>query len=410
MQKATPLYPLIDSAAIKGVVRHSGSAVQQAQQLLRSAHVDKIPPSFSSAQLAELCSLEVSQVQYLAKKGELPSGERPGSTRREWTLVEARSWVRALRSEKLRAPLLAAGVCIAMANFRAGVGKTTSAASLAQGLSLRGHKVLLVDLDPQGTLSALWGARPGADFGRDQALSALWGGAVQSILPAIGPTHWDGIDLMAAVSGLFSADLLLPLGQTTSADCIAWRLLDAALDEVREIYDVILIDTPSALSHLTVNALVAADGLLMPLPPTPLDLASSVQFWDQAMQVFDRLFATRGDDKKYYFLDVVLSKVDRSDPLAATVRDAIVGAYGSKVIPVEIPLFATTPATAHVTGTVYDPDSATAPAKTLKKPRDAYDQLVDYIERQVAGVWASNAEEMLRLQSKASAKPTAILT
>jgi chromosome partitioning protein len=400
MHKTNPLHPLIDIAALNAVSEHAAAVVQQVRTSMLAPEARKSPPTFNSAQLAELCSLEVSQVQYLAKKGDLPSGERPGSSRRQWSLIEARKWVRALKSDSLRDPKLAAGVCISVANFKGGVSKTTTAAALAQGLSLRGHKVLVIDTDPQGSLTTLFGIMPDTEVEEDQTILSLCAGEVDSILPAVRTTYWDGIDLVCGAPVLFNAEFLLPARQKSEPDFAFWRVLDSGLDEAREIYDVIIIDTPPSLSYITINALIAAEGIVMPLPPNALDFASSAQFWNLFTEVCGGLFRSRGDDKKYYFVDVVLSRVDRSDAVSTAVREWIINAYGSKVIPIEIPKTSIAATASAEFGTVYDMDSSSAQAKTLKRARDAYEQLVEYIELQVMGVWASNAEAMLKLRAK----------
>lgn len=132
----------------------------------------------------------------------------------------------------------------------------------------------------------------------------------------------------------------------------------------------------------------------MPLPPNALDFASSAQFWNLFTEVCGGLFRTHGEDKKFYFVDVVLSRVDRSDVVSQAVRQWIMNAYRGMVIPVEIPKTSIAATASAEFGTVYDMDQSSAQAKTLKRARDAYDQLVDYIEMQVAGIWASDAESM----------------
>jgi chromosome partitioning protein len=404
MQKTNPLYPLIDIATLDAISERASAVVRQVRTSMLAPESRKSPPTFTSAQLADLCGLEISQVQYLAKKGDLPSGSKPGSGRREWSLVEARQWVRSLKTSKLRDPKLAAGVCISVANFKGGVSKTTTTAALAQGLSLRGHKVLVIDTDPQGSLTTLFGVMPDTEVDEDQTILPLCAGETDSIMPAVRSTYWDGIDLVAAAPVLFNAEFLLPARQKNEPDFAFWRVLDAGLDEAREVYDVILVDTPPSLSYITINALIAAEGIVMPLPPNALDFASSAQFWSLFTEVCGGLFRSRGDDKKYYFVDVVLSRVDRSDAVSTAVREWIISAYGSKVLPIEIPKTSIAATASAEFGTVYDLDSSSAQAKTLKRARDAYDQLVEYIELQVMGVWASNAEAMLKLQAKVARK------
>ena len=400
MKKVPALPPEIDIAALMAVSDHAASVVQQVRSSMLAPEAKKSPPKFNSAQLAEMCELEKARVQYLAKKGDLPSGEVKGTLRREWTLSEAREWVRAHRSDNLRNPQLASGITITVANFKGGVSKTTTAATLAQGLSLRGHNVLVVDTDPQGSLTTLFGVLPDTEVEEEQTILPLCSGDANSIMPSIRSTYWEGIDLVAAAPVFFNAEFLLPARQRAEAGFSFWRVLDEGLEEARDKYDVIIIDTPPSLSYITINSLIAADGVVMPLPPNALDFASSCQFWNLFTEVCGGLFQSAGDDKKFHFVDVVLSRVDRADSVSAAVRQWIVNAYGDKVLPVEIPKTSIAATASAEFGTVYDMDGSSAQAKTLKRARDSYDQLVDYIESQILRVWAYGADVVEKVMSE----------
>ena len=390
--KQKAIHPHIDIEALSILVETSSNVIRQARSSMLAPESRKSPPTFNSGRLAELCGLEMSQVQYLAKKGGLPSGEREGSSRREWTLTEARQWVRHIKAESLRDPELSAAATITIANFKGGVSKTTTAAALAQGLSLLGHKVLVIDTDPQGSLTTLFGVLPDTEVEDDQTILPLCTGESDSIMSAVQPTYWDGIDLVAAAPILFNAEFLLPARQKTEPDFAFWRVLDAGLEEARNIYDVIIIDTPPSLSYITINALIAAEGVVMPLPPNALDFASSTQFWSLFTEVCSSLFKAREETKKFSFIDIVLSRVDRADLVSVDVREWIVAAYGAKVLPIEIPKTSIAATASIGFGTVYDLDASSAQAKTLKRARDAYDQLVNHIAAQVSGVWESDIE------------------
>lgn len=391
----------IGIAELMAVSENAAAVVAQVRTSMLAPEARKSPPKFNSAQLAELCSIEKTRLQYLAKKGELPSGDQEGASRREWTLVEAREWVRTLKSEGLRDPKVAAGAVITVANFKGGVSKTTTAAAIAQGLSLRGHRVLVIDTDPQGSLTTLFGVLPDTEVDEEQTILPLCAGDVDSVMPAIQRTYWDGIDLVAAAPVLFNAEFLLPSRQKSEKGFAFWRVLDEGLVQARDEYDVIIIDTPPSLSYITINALIAADGVIMPLPPNALDFASSAQFWNLFTEVCGGLFKAGGDDKKFSFVDVVLSRVDRADAVSAAVRQWIVSAYGSKVLPIEIPKTSIAASASAEFGTVYDMDASSVQAKTLKRARDAYDQLVDHIEMQVTDVWAHSAEVVRAVLHKA---------
>ena len=352
----------------------------------------KAAPVVSALQLAQMCEVDKAKVAYRLTRGDLPTGTMHGN-RREWTMSEAQEWVRSFRSEALR-PAGAAATTITVANFKGGVAKTTSAVTLAQGLSMRGHKVLLVDLDPQGSATTLFGVLPDAEVDAEHTAMLLFTGEQEDLSYSIRPTYWPGIDLVCAAPLLFGAEFALPARQTRDAGFEFWRVLDRGLDQARADYDAIIIDTPPALSYVTINALMAADGVIMPLPPSALDFASSSQFWDLFSDLCNQLVRARGQDKTFEFIDVLLSRVESSDAASTVVRQWVIEAYGDKVLPIEIPKTAVTATASAEFGTVYDLPRGAMNAKTFARARDAYDRMCELVEQQVQAVWASQLTQI----------------
>jgi chromosome partitioning protein len=358
------------------------------RKAMLAPNAQKESPHFSPTQLGALVNLDTRQIDYRAKKGgTLPAGGlNPAGTRREFSLPDVRQWTRALRTTRMR-PIGAEAITIAVANFKGGVTKTTTAVTLAQGLSLRGHKVLVIDCDPQASLTTLFGILPDAEVEAENTILPLCLGEQESVEYAIRPTYWDGIDLIPATSVLFSAEFALPGRQRDEGQRFQfWNVLHYGIEQARQTYDVIIIDTPPALSYVTINAMMAADGIITPLPPNALDFASSVQFWDLFYDLTKELVA-RGKSKRFEFVDVLLSKVDASDIATNVVREWISAAYGAKVLPVEIPKTATAASASAEFGSIYDMKPGSAGGKTIKRAVDAYDQFVDIIEGQVVSAW-----------------------
>ena len=348
----------------------------------------KVAPVFSMTQLATLCGIDKGQFSYRLSKEDLPTGQLNATgSRREFSLEQSRIWIREYRSASLR-PKDKHAITIAVGNFKGGVSKTTTAMTLAQGLSLRGHRVLAIDTDPQGSLTTLFGVLPDTDVAEDQTIAPLANGDESSIRPAIQSTYWDGLDLVAAAPALFSAEFILPARQMKDPAFQFWDVLNLGLEDVRDEYDVIVIDTSPSLSYLTINAFMASDGLIVPLPPNALDFASSAQFWSLFSDLASNLVESAGLVKTFDFIHVLLSRVDASDAASSVVRTWIAATYAEKLLPVEIPKTAVTSATAAEFGTVYDISKYDGNLKTYKRARDAYDRFSDLIEQSVQASWA----------------------
>jgi chromosome partitioning protein len=257
--------------------------------------------------------------------------------------------------------------------------------SVAQGLSLRGHRVLAVDCDPQGSLTTLFGILPDTEVAEGNTILPLCMGSETSIRYAIQPTYWDGIDLVAASPVLFSAEFELSMRMAATPGFEYWRVVEGGLQDVRDDYDVIVIDTPPALSYVTINALMASDGIIMPLPPNALDFASSAQFWRQFNDVA-KLMATQGaGSKTFSFISILPTKVEFTDQASTGVLEWMAAAYAERLLPVEVPKSMAMSAASANFGTVYDGSAGNS--KTVKRATDAFDRVVELIEDQIQRCW-----------------------
>lgn len=385
--------PVIDMARIASLATRAGSMVEQIRARLLAPEARKVSPKYSTAQLATLCGVDKAHVAYRLTKEDLPAGKlTPTGGKRNFELPELRAWTRTYRADKMR-PVGKRAITIAVGNFKGGVAKTTTSMVLAQGLSMRGHRVLAIDCDPQGSLTTLHGILPEAEVDADMTVAPLCEGTETDIQYAIRSTYWDGLDLVAAAPFLFSAEFALPSRQMREKNIEFWNVLNAGLESVRDIYDVIVIDTPPSLSYVTINALWAANGIVVPVPPSGLDFASSAQFWALLADLGGNLEAQTAVErrKNFDFLHVLLSRVDSADPAMPAVRQWIQATYGEFTLPVEIPKTSVTSNTAAEFATIYDVQRYEGSAKTYKRAADAYDAFVDLVEQSVVGAWADAA-------------------
>jgi chromosome partitioning protein len=358
----------------------------------------KAPPVFKTGEIAELCNITHSQVQYLATKSEgaLPSGTVAGTGRtRIFTLAEARTWVQKV-SDIYQTPLVTGGrepegKIVIVAQLKGGSAKTTTTMCVAQGLSLRGRKVLVVDLDPQASLSELCGLYAEKDVTADDSIlpfvydQALEGGLVSRVQS----TYWDGLDVIPAHTELIGAEFHLPAMQKMKPGFKFWTVLRQGLEPLRKLYDYILIDTSPSLSYLNLNALLAADAMVMPMVPENLDFISSLSFWRLFSDV-SKSFIKYEQDKKYDFVSLVLSRVDYGkNSSAPIVRAWAQSAYESWLHSIEVPASSVMSTGALAFSTVFDVSSTHNAAKALQRVRQPLTQYCQWLDDIYAEQWRS---------------------
>src|SRR5205809_5183053 len=165
---------------------------------------------------------------------------------------------------------------IAFANQKGGVAKTTTTLNLGVAFAEQGHTVLLIDLDPQGNLTMSQGLNP------DEIERSMFDVLVHKI-PIQDVIEQREVAL--AVSSIDLAGAELSLSSMIGRE----RALEKALIPVRENYDFVLIDTPPSLGLLTINALVAADGVIVPVQCEYLSLRGLVQLENTLSMIRENL-------------------------------------------------------------------------------------------------------------------------
>jgi len=288
----------------------------------------------------------------------LPQGMREGAQRR-FTLEEAvalrdRLAVATADAPRLRRPADVTGKILAVANFKGGVGKTSTAAHLAMAAALEGLRVLVVDVDSQGSLTSIFGgvvadewgtvfallardfAREQRREGRDAALDATLSQAVDvRLTDIVQSTHWPTIDLIGAQLNLYWAEFQIPVWRLGLRRWRLWEALGNGLaEEAIGVYDLVILDTPPALGYLTLNALAAADILIVPFGASFLEFDSTGRFFDMIHATFasieqseSAMAAAAGLGGVAFEWDSVKALITRYDPHQQAEMAQLIEAY-----------------------------------------------------------------------------------
>lgn len=265
-------------------ILEQGSDISSKLDMLRQ---EKFPPNaqktlrqFSLSEVAEFVGVSQSYLKklHLQGKGVQPSTTSTG--RRYYTA----SQMNELRTLLDRSPHRKGAEklqVLSVVNFKGGSGKTTTAAHLAQYLALRGYRVLAVDLDPQASLTALYGIQPELDQNASFYEALRYDDQRKSIADIIQPTNFPNLDVVPANLELQEYEYDTPIAmqrKDSNAGKLFYTRIGDALSEVEDQYDVVVVDCPPQLGYLTLTALTAATSVLITVHPQMLDIMSMSQF------------------------------------------------------------------------------------------------------------------------------------
>lgn len=309
--------------------------------------------AFSSGEAAKLIGVSDGYLRQLSLAGEGPQPETGNSGRRFYSLAD----INALR-QHLADQALAKGnqakarsylphrdparnehlQVISVTNFKGGSGKTTSTVHLAQYLALTGHRVLAIDLDPQASLSALFGYQPELDLtGNDTLYGAIrYDDEVRPLSEIIRGSYFPGVDLVPGNIELQEFEHTTPQALTRrqngeDAGPLFFARIQAALATVEQDYDVVVIDCPPQLGYLTLSALCASTSVIVTVHPQMLDVASMNQF---LFMTSDLLSVVReaGGSLNFDFLRYLVTRFEPNDGPQAQIVGFMRSLFGDRVL------------------------------------------------------------------------------
>jgi chromosome partitioning protein len=315
--------PAVGSEGIADLARRAADLNQTIRDLATHPDHRKTLRKFVGSEVAALLDLKVETLyRRLDRNPQLPQGTTPNPRRREFTLGETFQLREAFNLPPKRAPGQP-GIIVSICNFKGGVAKTTTAAHLAQYLVMRGYKILLVDLDAQASLTQLFGILPHTEVGDEETVRTFlegpkfrgvknpdWTGNLRGVVQR---THWHNLDLIPSNLGVYGSEFAIAARLRDEEGFAFHRPLAEGLAPLRADYDVIILDTAPSLSFVNSNAMFAADGLLITLPPAMIDLQSSSLFFELVAELMEAFNRTEPTLKTYDFASVLLTRVRPND-------------------------------------------------------------------------------------------------
>ncbi len=317
---------------------------------------------------------------------------------------------------------------VAVANFKGGVGKTSTAAHLAMSAALDGYRVLVIDLDSQGSMTSIFGGRVADEWAtvfpliarhyathlradnqrrmdRGEAPLPLDDTLMEALKikapDLIQKTHWPNIDLIGAQLNLYWAEFQIPVWRMTGR---GWKLWDAVsetllADGVLDAYDIVFLDTPPALGYLTINGLCAADILLVPTGASFLEFDSTGRFFDMLHSTFKSIeegenLAARalGHDELQFEWDAVRAIITRYDGAQQAEMAALMQAYLGRVLsPYRQDFTALIGQAGERVHGIYEADYRDFNRETYIRGRETFDETYAAFKRLLIGIWQRDA-------------------
>jgi chromosome partitioning protein len=297
---------------------------------------------FTSGEVAKLVGINDGYLRQLSLEGRGPQPDTSPSGRRSYTfediqslrayLDESGKGVRRYRPHRVAGEQLQV---IGVVNFKGGSGKTTTAAHLAQHLTLQGYRVLAVDLDPQASLSALHGYQPEFDVEENGTLygAIRYDSERRELDEIIRQTYFSGLDIVPGNIELMEFEHETPkaLAMRQSGDPLFFARVARALATVQDRYDVVVIDCPPQLGFLTLSALCAATAILIPVHPQMLDVMSMCQFLIMTSDLL-AVVAKAGGNMNYDWMRYLVTRYEPGDGPQAQMVGFMRSLFGDRMV------------------------------------------------------------------------------
>jgi chromosome partitioning protein len=397
-----PPMPLTSINDLVQMAINAEAVLNQVRESLLSPHLKKVP-EFSAFQVAGICGIDRTKLKNAEIAIKSTRGHiKPGQTQRSYSLEETIELVKVLGIYPTR-PVDKEAKVIAIASYKKDSGKTTTAVSLAQGLTLKGFKVLLIDLDGRGSATALCGYNPEIQINRKETIMEFFFGGQPDLKYAVKQTYWYNLDLIPASFALFGAEFVIPANDKKNMAEIQkakdkklspppvydpGKQLNLGILPLRKLYDVIVIDTGPSLGYLTQNAIEAADAILSPCPQEALDYASLCQFWGIFAELAN-LLPRFTETKAYDFVEIFINKAKPSnDAVASAITQWIKASFGSHLCAFSLPESVIVQKSLQDNLTIYDlvgTKEVSTPA--YKRFKDPMDEFVTHVCNQLSIAW-----------------------
>ncbi|MBP1852821.1 plasmid partitioning protein RepA [Rhizobium halophytocola] len=400
VQQASVVNKTPEDAGSK-IMRHASLLSRQLQQLrslMYPPRAEKTLRPFLTNEVSKLTTIPDSTLKLLSREGRGPVPGRLENNHRAYTLPQINElrelFAQQKPSEALRfLPRRREGEklqILAVANFKGGSAKTTTSVHLAHYLALEGYRVLTLDLDPQASLSAMFGFQPEVDVGANETIYAAlrYDSERRPIRDVIRRTYFTGIDLIPGNLEVMEYEHDTPrmLAGRSGTGALFFERLKLALDEVEQDYDVVILDTPPSLGFLTLGAIYASTSMIITVHPAMLDVASMSQFLLMMGDLINVL-NENGADLKQDFIRYLVTRYNPNDGPQSQVIAMLRHLFNDDVLVPTLIESTAIEAAGLAKRSLYELEAGQISRDTHKRAREAVDAVNAEITRLLNQVW-----------------------
>jgi chromosome partitioning protein len=387
---------------ISELIAGQAEALSQKLQALR---LKLFPPSaqkplrqFGIAEAAKFLGVSAGYLKNLSLEGKGPVPNTSQSRRRFYTaeqIAELRAYLgnKGLQNRAYM-PCRRGNEhlqIIAVVNFKGGSCKTTTATYLAQHLALRGYRVLAIDLDPQASLSALFGLQPELDLGPNESLygAIRYDDQRRSLSEIIRHSNFPGLDLVPGGIEVSEFEYETPnlLAKSDGRETATYySRLETALADVRDDYDVVIVDCPPMLGYLTLAALCTATSVLITVHPEMLDVMSMCQFLAMMAGTLGTMKRV-GADLRYDWLRYLITRFEPSDGPQVQMVEFMRSLFGDYILKYPMLKSVAISDAAMTKQTLYEVGRQQFTTATYDRAMESLDSVNGEIEELIHGAW-----------------------
>ena len=306
--------------------------------------------------------------------------------------LEAINTLRDMAGTRYKRPKGSKSLTIAVSNLKGGVGKTETTVDLGKKIAIEGLKVLLLDFDAQGTATLISsGLIPDLELRYEDTITNVLISNPNNIKNVILKTHFDGFDIIPANLAIQDCDLILPNEKENNHERLGspFIRLTESLKIIKNQYDVILIDCGPNLGLLTLNAIIACDGIIIPIPPSMSDYSSFIMYTATLRNMFKEL-----PSKKLEYLRILISKHSGSNE-ALQMENMMREQFGRYILTNHMCETVEVAKAANEIGTIYDVSKPRGSREAYRRALQHLDDVNLEIINNFKDIWEKQAKASL---------------